>query len=214
MNQSIPKQFMEVNGVPIIAHTLKTFQSHPEIDLIEVVCLEGWEDWLKKCVEEYKITKLKGITKGGETGQASTRNGIESLKSKISPDDLVLIHSANRPLVTKEIISDCIAICKKCGSAVTAIPCIDAMICNEPVKVIPREKLMRTQAPQAFPLSSLLWAHEKAAEIGITASVDSCTLMIELGKTVAFSKGSEKNIKITTSEDVEIFKALIDISSS
>lgn len=214
MCQTIPKQFMEVNGTPIIAYTLKTFQNHPDIDSIQIVCLDGWQDWLQECAEKHGITKLNGICRGGETGQLSTRNGIESLKEKLAPNDIVLVHSANRPLVTAKIISDCIAVCKEKGSAVTAIPCIDAMICSNPLEVVPREKLIRTQAPQAFYLSDLVWAHEEAAKRGITSSVDSCTLMIELGREVTFSPGSEKNIKITTSEDVDIFKALLAIDSA
>lgn len=214
MCQPIPKQFMEVNGIPIIMYTLRTFQDHPEIDKIEVVCLDGWQDWVKKHAEEGGITKISGIDQGGETGQASTRNGVMSLREKFSPEDIVIIHSANRPMVTAEIISDCIATCKKFGSAVTAIPCIDAMVYDQPLKVVPRERLIRTQAPQAFRLSELVSAHEEALQKGITGSVDSCTLMIELGRNVVFSKGSEKNIKITISDDVDIFKALLAIDSS
>lgn len=214
MCQPIPKQFMEVNGIPIIMYTLRTFQDHPEIDKIEVVCLDGWQDWVKKHAEEGGITKLCGICKGGDTGQASTRNGVTSLMERYSPDDIVIVHSANRPMVTAEIISDCISTCKKFGSAITAIPCVDAMVYDQPMHVIPRERLIRTQAPQAFPLSELASAHEEALQRGITGSVDSCTLMIELGRNVAFSKGSEKNIKITISDDVDIFKALLAIESS
>lgn len=116
-------------------------------------------------------------------------------------------------MVSAEIISDCIAKCKLYGSAVAAIPCVEAVLVTDDKEksnsVFDRNKLMRTQTPQAFHLKKLVWAHEEAKRRNIINSVASCTLMIELGETVYFSAGSEKNIKLTTVEDIEIFKALL-----
>ena len=80
---------------------------------------------------------------------------------------------------------------------------------NESKEMISRDSLARTQTPQGFPLGKLLWAHEEAAKRGITNSIATCTLMVELGEDVHFCAGSEKNVKITTTEDIEIFKALL-----
>ena len=128
--------------------------------------------------------------------------------------DIVLIHDGIRPNVSQEIISGCIAQCRMNGSAVTVIPCAEAMLLretdpNRSKEVISRDSLARTQTPQAFPLGKLCWAHKEALKRGITNSVATCTLMIELGEEVHFCAGSEKNVKITTVEDIDIFKALL-----
>lgn len=214
-NQDIPKQFININDKPIIIYTLQAFQKHPEIDAIIVVCIEGWEDMLWAYANQFNITKLKWIVPGGENGQDSICNGVDTLAKECSDEDMVLIHDAIRPNISQEIISNSIAQCKLTGSAITVIPCAEAMLyrCNDnnsSEKIIPREKLARTQTPQTFCLGKLKWAHAEAKKRGITNSVATCTLMVELGETVSFCPGSEKNIKITTAEDLEIFKALLN----
>jgi len=218
MHQDIPKQFINVYDKPVIIYTLEAFQNHPDIDAIQVVCLDGWHEILLAYAKQFNITKLVGIVSGGINGQASIKNGIFAIKEKFSEDDIVLVHDAIRPMVSSEIISDNIAKCKLYGSAIAAIPCAEAMLVTGDKKtsesVYDRDKLMRTQTPQAFPLKKLLWAHEEAEKKGILNSVASCTLMIELGEKVYFSAGSEKNIKLTTIEDIEIFKALLTTRKS
>lgn len=213
MNQDIPKQFIHVNDKPIIIYTLEVFQSHPNIDAIMVVCLDGWHDVLQSYAKQFEITKLRWIVSGGENGQASIRRGVFALEKECAGDDLVLVHDAIRPLVSSEIISDCIAICRLHGSAVAAIPCAEAMLATVDGAVsreqIDRAALRRTQTPQAFELKKLVWAHREALVRGITSSVATCTLMIELGERVSLSAGSEKNVKLTTTEDIDIFKALL-----
>ena len=213
MNQDIPKQFLNVYDKPVIIYTLEAFQRHPNINAIAVVCLEGWQEILKAYSKQFNITKLQWITAGGNSGQESIRNGINLLKENCNRNDIVLIHDAIRPMVSQEIISDCISQCNLYGSAVTVIPCVEAVLYSEDhinsEKMIDRDTLMRTQTPQAFYLSKLIWAHEQAEKRGILNCVATCTLMIELGETVCFSAGSEKNLKLTTTDDIEIFKALL-----
>lgn len=213
MGQDVPKQFISVHDRPVIIYTMQAFQNHPSIDAIQVVCLDGWHDILRAYAKQFDIGKLIGITSGGRNGQASIRNGILALRERFSDDDIVLVHDAIRPMVSEDIISDCISKCQLYGSAVAAIPCAEAMIETQDkvmgFGVFDRDKLMRTQTPQAFPLGKLLWAHDEAQKRGITDSVASCTLMIELGETIHFSSGSEKNIKLTTVDDLEIFEALL-----
>lgn len=214
-NQDIPKQFININNSPVIIYTLKAFQQHPEVDAILVVCIDGWQEILKAYAKQFNITKLKWIVSGGENGQASIRNGVYELEKHCDGEDIVLIHDAIRPNVSQEIISGCIAQCRLKGSGVTVIPCAEAMLLRGTGEVsaremIKRESLVRTQTPQAFPLQKLVWAHREALKRGITDSVATCTLMIELGEEIYFSAGSEKNVKITTAEDIEICKALLD----
>jgi 2-C-methyl-D-erythritol 4-phosphate cytidylyltransferase len=213
MHQNIPKQFLTVNERPVIVYTLEAFQNHPEIDEIAVVCIEGWETVLWAYANQFNITKLKYVVSGGKNGQDSIRNGVYELEKHHASDDIVLIHDAIRPMVSAEIISDCIRVTQECGNAITVIPCAEAMIQTEDGEVssgsYPRNRLKRTQTPQGFHLKDICDLHREALEVGITNSVASCTLMIEMGKEVYFSAGSEKNIKLTTIEDIDIFKALL-----
>jgi len=208
-----PKQFLAVYKKPLIVYAMEAFQSHPEIDAISVVCLEGWEKKLLKYVENYKIKKFKWMFKGGATGQESIRNGVFGLEKVCKQSDIILIHDAVRPLVSHEIISECIYACRRFGSGIASIPCVEAILKKKEVfighEIVPRESLVRTQTPQAFRLSKLIWAYREALKRGITNSVAACTLMIELGGEVRLCHGSEINLKITTSEDLEIFKALL-----
>lgn len=222
MNQDIPKQFLNVNDRPVIVYTLEAFQKHSDIDAIAVVCIEGWETILSAYAKQFQITKLKHIIPGGDCGQASIRNGVYELEKYYGKSDIVLIHDAIRPMVSQEIISDAIVKAKKYGSAIAAVPCAEAMLVIDEqeteivssVKTFPRDNLKRTQTPQAFPLGKICDVHRRAVEEGIMNSVASCTLMIEMGEKVVFSAGSEKNIKLTTTEDIDVFKALLQAKRS
>ena len=218
MHQDIPKQFITVHERPVIVYTLEAFQNHPEIDAIAVVCIEGWEQVLRAYAKQFNITKLQYVIPGGKNGQDSIRNGVYELEKHFAKDDIVLIHDAIRPMVSAEIISDCIAKTRKYGNAITVIPCAEAMMQTEDGKVsigsYPRDNLKRTQTPQGFKLEAICSLHRRALEAGITNSVASCTLMIEMGEQVYFSAGSEKNIKLTTVEDIDIFKALLKAKRS
>ena len=215
MHQNIPKQFITVEERPVIVYTLEAFQRHSDIDAIAVVCVEGWETVLRAYAEQFNITKLKHVFPGGKNGQDSIRNGVFALEKLYSPDDIVLIHDAIRPMVSQEIISDCIVKTRQHGCAISVIPCAEAMVVSEDQetseRVFPRDNLKRTQTPQGFPIGKICDLHRRALEAGITNSVASVTLMIEMGEKVFFSAGSEKNIKLTTVEDIDIFKALLHI---
>lgn len=218
MGQDIPKQFMHVDGCPIIIHTMNCFQQHPDIDYIAVVCLKGWDTVLQAYANQFEITKLKYIFPGGNSGMESIHNGIYGLKNAgFNDNDLVLIHDSVRPLLSQDIISSNIAICKAYGYAITGIQCREAILESEDGfssnSSIPRDKLIRTQTPQTFRLGNILKVHEEAKSKGITDSVASCTLVAEVGeREMHIVPGSEKNIKITTIEDLEILKALMHTS--
>lgn len=213
MHQDIPKQFLTVNEKPVIVYTLDAFQKHPEIDSIMVVCIEGWEQVLWAYAKQFNISKLQYVVPGGKNGQDSIRNGVFELEKHFAPEDIVLIHDAIRPMVSAEIISDNIRVAREKGNATTVIPCAEAMLQTEDGEVsigsYSRERLKRTQTPQAFRIGHICDLHRRALKAGITNSVASCTLMIEMGEQVYFSSGSEKNIKLTTVEDIDIFKALL-----
>ena len=214
MHQDIPKQFIHVDNKPVIIHTMEAFQQHPSIDEIIVVTLESWKDVLWAYSKQFNISKLRFVVVGGETGQESIRNGLNRLKDEYPDEDItVMVHDGNRPMVSSEIISDSIATFTKYGCAVAAVPCTEVVFESSDgissCGTTERERLFRTQTPHTYKLDDLLWAHSEANSQGIKGTAASCMLMYELGRVTYFSKGSEENIKITTLDDLRIFKALL-----
>lgn len=219
MGQDIPKQFMTIENKPVIIYTLESFQSHPEIDAIAVICLQGWEIVLQSYANQYNITKLKWIFEGGNSNQESIFNGLKGLKNAgCSDDDIILVHDGVRPLVSSEIINKNISACKEYGYVVTGLVCKEAImeVNDEFVHEIEisRERLIRTQTPHTYKLGTLLKGHEEANMKGIKNTVASCTLFSALGvKKQYLVRGSEQNgLKLTNTEDIELFKALLHTS--
>ncbi len=217
-HQDIPKQFLNVNDKPIIIYTMEAFQNHPDVDAIFVVCLSGWQEMLKAYIHQFNITKVIGIVEGGKNGQDSIRNGVFAIADVYQDDDLIMVHDAIRPMLSAEIISDNILKCKKYGNAVTVIPCMEAMLRSqneiESEESILRNSLFRAQTPQTISVANAVRIHKEALQRGITNSVATCTLLLELGEKVYFANGSELNIKITTTDDIIIFKSLLSMRKS
>lgn len=213
MNTEIPKQFLHIKNKPVILYTMEAFQRHPQIDAILVVTLEAWKDMLWAYAKQYRVTKLKWVVNGGNTGQESIQCGLDVLDRECRPDDVVMVHDGNRPLISDEIISDSLAVYKKHNSAVAAMPCVEAIYKSvdgvESDVTLDRQEMFRTQTPHTYSLGKLLWAHRQAKEKKIENTTATCTLMSLLGERIFFSRGSEKNLKITTSEDIDIFEALL-----
>ena len=157
--------------------------------------------------------KLRWVIPGGTTGQESIRNGLDALIKELSYDDIVMVHDGNRPLVSSEVISNSLVTFAAHGSAVAVIPCTEVVFESDngisSCVSTEREKLFRTQTPHTYKLGELLDAHKEAEKRGLTGMAASCMLMKELGRMTYFSKGSEENMKITTLEDLKIFKALL-----
>ncbi len=217
--QQIPKQFINVFDKPVIVYTLEKFQKHKEIDAIEVVCLEGWEEILRAYALQYGIAKLQWIVHGGDSSQESIFKGLLFLQDKCSPDDIVIIHDSIRPMVDTRIISSCIASCIRYGNGVTALP-INEQIFKVLDKqstdsYIPRETLRILQTPQAYSYQEILGVYQEGFDKTKTfTSAYANTLMADLGYTLYFSAGSTKNIKITTKDDIEIFRAMLKNSEN
>ena len=214
MQQEIPKQFLHVDNKPIIVYTLEAFQNNPNIDAIIVAVLERWEDILWAYAKQFNITKMKWVVVGGKSGQESIFNCLKKLEEeRIDLNSSIVIHDGNRPLITQDIITDSLATYNKYGSAVAAIPCVEAIFKSTNSQSsevsIPRNELFRTQTPHTYSFSKLLWAHEEAEKRKIENTAATCVLMNLLGEEIYFSLGSEKNLKITTLDDLDIFKALI-----
>ena len=214
MGQDIPKQFINVYDKPVIIYTLEAFQNHPSIDEIYCVCLSGWHDVLKAYAKQFGITKLKGVFNGGESAQESIRNGVMNIPSK-NDDDIVVIHDGVRPLVDDSVLSDVIIKCSEYGNAVTSMPYNEQIFVKKDeettVQYIPRDTLRRVSTPQAYKYGKLVWAYKKAFEenIGLSPSSYTNTMMVDLGEELHFASGSDRNIKLTTKDNLEIFKAYL-----
>lgn len=217
MQQDIPKQFINVYDKPILIYTLESFQNHPEIDAIEVVCIDGWQDILRAYAKQFKIDKLKWVVSGGSTGQESIRNGVFNLEGICGKDDVIIIHDGIRPLVDNAVLSDVIIKCKEYGNAVTSLPYNEQIfkISDDisTTEYIPRETLRRVMTPQAYQFEKLDWAYHEAFKkgIGIHGSSYTNTMMVELGERLYFAAGSDRNIKLTTKDDLELFKAYLKL---
>ena len=215
MRQEIPKQFLTINDCPVIIYTLAAFQNHPEIDAIAVVCLEGWENVLKAYAKQFGITKLKHIIAGGKNGHESAQNGVYELEKHYKADDIVLIHDGNRPLVSAEIISNCIVTITRYGDCATpVINCTEAMMQTKDgvtsSSTYPRDNLKRGQTPNGFVLKTVCDLYRTATKAGIDDSRGPSLLMMQLGQPIHLFAGSEKNFKLTTIEDIEIFQSLLE----
>lgn len=217
MGQDIPKQFINVYDKPVLIYTMEGFQRHPQIDAILVVCIDGWQDIVWAYARQFNIGKLKWIVKGGNSGQESIRNGVFFLEGKCSDDDIIVIHDGIRPMVDETVLSDVIIKCRTYGNAVTSLPYYEQIFVVDDeistVKYIPREMIRRVSTPQAYTFKKLVWAYHKAFEenIGIHGSSYTNTMMTELGERLYFAAGSDKNIKLTTKDDLEMFKAYLKL---
>lgn len=215
MGQKIPKQFINVGEKPVIVYTLEAFQNHPLVDSIEVVCLDGWEQVLVAYAKQYKIDKLNWIVKGGTSGQESIRNGVYNLEGKLSEDDICIVHDGVRPMLDPEVITDVIRVAKSHGNAVTSMPyneqifIIDEEDPTTTTQYIPRETLRRVSTPQAYRFDLLDSKYHEAFEkgVGIDGSNYTNTMMVQLGVRLNFAAGSDRNIKLTTPENLEFFRA-------
>ena len=217
MGQDIPKQFINVYDKPILMYTLEGFQRHPMVDAIEVVCIEGWENMVQAYANQFNITKLKWIVKGGGSAQESIRNGVLNLEGKATADDTIIIHDGIRPMIDDTVLTDVIEKAQQFGNAVTSLPYNEQIFVvskddsETTTQFIPRETLRRVSTPQAYRFDLLSEKYHEAFEkgIGIYGSHYTNTMMVELGVRLHFAKGSDKNIKLTTKDELELFKGYL-----
>lgn len=213
VNANCPKQFLTINDKPLIVYTLEKFQESSLIDEIVVPCLEGWQDKIKEYVIDYKLDKVKAIVMGGSSGQQSIYNGYMAIKDRCDDNTIILIHDGNRPNVSQLLIKDGIELCKKKGNAIAYIPCQEVVFLTNDFassnKLIERKEIARTQTPHVFNKKTLEEAFDFAKKYGYNEEPAICSLLQKLGMTCYLYKGDEKNLKITFSSDLDIFKALI-----
>lgn len=209
-SKEIPKQFLEIDGKPIIIHTIEHFSEHNLVDYIVIVCLESWIEELKKDIEKFNVKKIISIIPGGKTGYQSIHNGLMRIAETAKDDDIVLICDGVRPILTENLITECIRDTREFGCAVPVTPSIDSVLYSEDGincgKNYKRKNMFITQAPQGYRMEQILKAHKEAEEKNIE-SVSSADLMIELGYKIHIFQGIRENIKVTTIEDLNALRA-------
>lgn len=195
------KQFLQIEGRPIVVHTMDIFNQIPEVK--EIVLVTGRDD-IARCeawVKEYGLDKVSAIIPGGRERQESVYQGIKQMST-----EWVMIHDGVRPFVTRDEIDNCLKVALREGAAVLGVPVKDTIKqVNEQglITATPdRHSLWAVQTPQAFRLSDLLAAHESAAQEGFSGT-DDAMLLERVGRPVAIAEGKYTNIKITTPEDLE-----------
>lgn len=216
--KSKPKQFLDLNGKPIIIYTIELFDNHPQIDGVVVVCIESWIPYLKKMIRKFEITKVVRIVPGGNSGQESIYNGLcaaeEFTNEKNEQNSIVLIHDGVRPLITEQTITDNIAKVKECGSCITTVPAIETVIVDNhdgTLNIPKRSDCLMARAPQSFYLKDILEAHRRSQTEGKTEFIDSCSLMSHYGYKLGLVQGPMENIKITTPTDYFVLRAMVEV---
>ncbi len=213
-SKSVPKQFLQVNGKPIIIHTLEVFQNHPQIDCICVSCIAKYIDHLKSICQTYGITKLKWLVPGGETGQLSIYNGLKTIHDNCPEDSVVLIHDGVRPVITQELLTANIEGVRAHGSAISCAKAIETFSQLDEqrriVNVMPREASVVAKAPQSFYIKDIFSAHQKAMAEGNYGFIDSASMMLHYGYDLYAVECENSNIKITTPSDFYTLRALLE----
>ena len=208
-----PKQFLELHGKPIIIYTLEHFETHPEIDSIIVVCLEGWIQELRLMLKQYAIEKVSRIVTGGEGGDMSIYNGLKAMEGESAPDDIVLIHDGVRPLINAELISENIAMAKEYGAVITVEAATESVVrLNSEGRIAdvpPRAEMYTAKAPQSFRYG-LIWDLYQRAQREGKRTIDSSHLCSIYSVEMHTVKSPPNNMKITAPADYYIFRALFE----
>lgn len=209
-----PKQFLEIYNKPIIVHTIEHFEKNELIDSVVVVCVQGWIDYLNKLIYKYRLSKVRKVVSGGESGQLSIYNGLCAAKEVAgSVNAIVLIHDGVRPLISSELLTRNIEAVKKHGSSITSGTVKETIVEIEDdgkIKTVPDRAHSRVaKAPQCFFLNDILSAHERALAEGRTDYIDSCSLMKAYGYQLYMTDGPYENIKITTPDDFYTMRAIL-----
>ncbi|HKL48061.1 MAG TPA: 2-C-methyl-D-erythritol 4-phosphate cytidylyltransferase [Desulfuromonadales bacterium] len=211
MKAGFNKQYIQLNGRPILARTLALFEEHPRIDRIIVISPADEIDFCRtEIVERFGFTKVQALVAGGSERQHSVRNGLDACAAEAG--DIVLIHDGVRPLLPAHLIDEVIDTSRRKGSCIVGVPVKDTVKCVENGTIVStpdRRTMWLAQTPQAFRFSLLDKAYRVAAAENL-AVTDDASVVEHLGEAVPIIEGSYRNIKITTSEDLTLARAFAD----
>ncbi len=203
-----PKQYLKFYGKELIVYTFEVFQKNKLVDEIITTVSSSYISLIHKLKKKYRLTKLTGIVEGGKERQDSVFNGLNSISA--NKNDLVLVHDAARPLLPEDILTEAIKTAKNKGNALVCLKARDTLINgNKFVKsYLDRNEIYNVQTPQIFRYSDLMKAMVFAYKSKFYGT-DESILIRNIGKKIHIVEGSPLNFKITTKEDLQIFKKLI-----
>ena len=213
MNNELPKQFLMVNEKPLFVYSVQTFQNNPNVDVIVIATNANNIELVKDYCKQFGLNKVKSVIAGGDTRQASVYSGLKEIEKFISdPKDIVLIHDSARPLVSDRIIKESVEACIEFGAVDTVIQASDTIVKSNDDQtigeILNRQEIYQSQTPQTFEFGIIKDAHEKALKDQVPNVTDDCKLVMHYGMDVHFVQGDKLNFKVTTPEDLEMFKAL------
>lgn len=208
-----PKQFLMVREKPIISYCFDIFQNHSEIEKIVVVVSEEWQGFVEEYAQKFGVTKLCGYAPAGKTRQHSIYNGLKCIEQNAPDTDIVIVHDAARPLVSDQIISDCIKGATEFDGAMPVISVKDTVYQSKDGKkigqLLKRSELFAGQAPESFKFRKYLDIHNEVSDEEIASTAGSSEIAYRHGMEISMVKGSERNLKITTIEDLETFESIL-----
>lgn len=212
MGASINKQYLLLNGLPIVARTIAVFENSPLIDAIYLVIpAEEIPYCQEHVIAACGFTKVTAIIAGGKERQNSVMNGLRAMRDSVNDNDIIVIHDGVRPFVTEAILRDSITTAGKRDGALVAVPVKDTIknVRDGVVVDTPeRETLWQAQTPQSFRFGIIFTAHQKAEESGFIGT-DDASLVELCGGAIAIVPGAYQNIKITTPEDLILAEAFL-----
>ena len=211
--QSIPTQFINVKGKPILMYSVDAYQTHQSVDEIYIVCARGWERIVEDCARQYGITKLRGVIPEGNSGVKSLKNAVDYLRRTHAPDDVILIQEATRPMVTAETISRLLYACAQNGSATICHAMNDYVqfhINDDKAEYVDRNALVALQSPEAHTLSLLCELFDRAQQRKHMLTESCCTMLLyHMGYDIHFIESRINNIKLIRDADITAFQLLV-----
>ncbi|MEK9136529.1 MAG: 2-C-methyl-D-erythritol 4-phosphate cytidylyltransferase [Bacteroidota bacterium] len=209
LGSRLPKQFLPLHGIPILQRTLAIFEDIPQVKEIVVASPAGYVPRVERLARRLECTKVSRIVAGGEERQESVWNALRAFSSA---PDIVLVHDAVRPLVSKRVINAVIASASKYGAAVVGVK-ISETIKMEGKRgfyecTLDRKKLWAVQTPQGFRYGLLVKAHRSARRSRYKGT-DEASLLERIGIPVRIVEGDRMNLKITTRHDFRLAEMLL-----
>lgn len=216
---AIPKQFLELNGKPIIIHTLEIFEKTEEIDAICVSCIESHLSYMQELCDRYRITKVKWIVPGGNTRQESIFVGLKILWENCDHNNtVVIIHDGVRPNITSELIQKNIECVLKEGNAISCSRATETPAeigeNNLIAQILDRKIAIVAKTPQSFWLFDIYHVHQKAEQDQLEDFIDSSHLMHHYGYALHMVECAWDNIKITNPSDFYILRAILEMKEN
>lgn len=211
--QNIPNQFLNILGKPVIVYALESYQRHPAVDDIYVICLSGWERIVTSYAEEYGITKLRGTIPAAATGLLSVRNGVQYAAEHYGDSDIIIFQESTRPMVSVDTVSKLLQACYEKGHAnicESGRDHVHFMCTDRGAQYIDRNAIVDLQSPEAYRLSVIRSVFEEAERRQILLNESCCAMLLHrLGRDINFIEGGINNLKIIRQEDIAIFTALL-----